>query len=226
VFLDGFPGSIRLGIAYDALASGRSCWWSPRLSRRPRCTGGRLAHHRLRRHRRLGPDRARPLADLGNLLRLQVDDFSFAVLRVAASAAVILAIAPHVVRPLQSFRRCVLVLGLVGALLVRTRAAGASITAWVVALVADDRRLAFGTSRAPQCRRSRSRGGARRPGERLSQRAGVFVAREEDADGSLLVKVYDATHDSSSRRPGGAALQTESPRVRLSRLEAVESRRC
>ena len=52
--------------------------------------------------------------DLGDNVRLRVDDTTFPALRVALCAAVILAVAPHLTRSVQRFGRWILVLGTVG----------------------------------------------------------------------------------------------------------------
>lgn len=167
------------------------------------------------------------------VLRLDADDASFSVVRIALSAATILAVVPHLVRPLQRLSRWVLALGLVGALLVEQSSPVATLAALIVALVAAAAiRLAFGTSAGhPETAdvvASLSELGvevgdleavARQP-------AGAFIARGEDADGrALLVKVYgrdayDTQLLEKLRRT--AWYRGRGSRLRLTRLQAVE----
>ncbi len=74
--------------------------------------------------------------DLDAVLRLEVDDATFVVVGVALCAATILAVVPHLVRPLQRFSRWTLALGVVGALLVEESAPAATVAALLVGIVA------------------------------------------------------------------------------------------
>ena len=72
---------------------------------------------------------------------------AFPAARAAESAAVILAVAPHLVRPLRTLGRRLLVLGAVGALFATDAVPGGVLAAIMVAVVAAAGiRLAFGTS--------------------------------------------------------------------------------
>jgi uncharacterized membrane protein YbhN (UPF0104 family) len=122
----------------------------------------------------------------------------FPSLRFAEAAAVIVTVNPHLVRPLQTVGRWILVLGFVGALLAGSAAPSGDLAAFLIALVAAASvRLAFGTS-------------AGRPGlsevasalaelgvsaDRLEmaeeQVAGVLLVHGQSPDGRpLLVKVH------------------------------------
>jgi hypothetical protein len=104
---------------------------------------------------------------------------------VALAATIVLAVVPHLVRPLQRVVRWILLLGLLGGVLVEAAAPSGTLAALLVALVAATSiRLAFGTSAghpetddvsrgAPRARR-RGRAGSSRP---TGSRPGVFVAR-------------------------------------------------
>jgi uncharacterized membrane protein YbhN (UPF0104 family) len=172
--------------------------------------------------------------ELDDMLLLRVDGATFPVVRVAVAAATVLAIAPHVVRPLQRLGRWVLVLGLVGAIFVEVAPPSASLASFLVAVIAASVvRLAFGTS-AGQPESADVLAALAQldlPMARLEpvarQPAGVFVARGEDATGrALLVKVYGRdAYDTQLLAKLGRALwyRDEGPRIRLSRLAAVET---
>ena len=171
--------------------------------------------------------------ELESVLRLRVNDSTFPVLRVAASAATLLAVSPHLVRPLQTTVRWVLLVGVAGAVLAEAAPPSATLAAFLVSVVAATTvRLAFGTSAGhPEpddvAAALRELGV---PVEHLEptarQPAGVFLARGVAADGGpLLVKVYgrDAYDTQLLEKGWRTALYAGSgPRVRLSRLEAVE----
>ena len=171
--------------------------------------------------------------DLGDNLRLRVDDTTFPALRVAVCAAVILAVAPHLTRSVQRLGRWVLVLGTVAAALAESAPPSASAAAFLIAVVAATAvRLGLGTSAGHPSSGDvvaalRELGA---PVARLEpaarQAAGVYVARGPGNDGrDLLVKVYgrDAYDTQLLEKFWRTVLyQGEGPRVRLSRLEAVE----
>jgi len=171
--------------------------------------------------------------DAGDLVRLRVDESTFPVLRMALAAAVVLAVVPHLVRPLQRVVRWVLLLGLVGGVLVEAAAPSGTLAALLVALVAATVvRLAFGTSaghpETDDVMAALDELGV--PVEWLEpadrQPAGVFVARGRATSGDpLLVKVYgrDAYDAQLLEKVWRTALYADDgPRLRLSRLEAVE----
>jgi len=171
--------------------------------------------------------------DLDDLARLRVDESTFPVLRVALAATVVLAVVPHLVRPLQRVVRWVLLLGLLGAVLVEAAAPSGTVAALLVALVAATTvRLAFGTSAghpetddvAAALAELGLEVESLEPADR--QPAGVFVARGRSAKGEpLLVKVYgrDAYDTQLFEKVWRTALYAgDGPRLRRSRLEAVE----
>lgn len=171
--------------------------------------------------------------DAGDLVRLRVNESTFPVLRMALAAVVVLAIVPHLVRPLQRVVRWVLLLGLVGGVLVEAAAPSGTLAALLVALVsATVVRLAFGTSaghpETDDVVAALEELGV--PVEWLEpadrQPAGVFVARGRATNGDpLLVKVYgrDAYDAQLLEKVWRTALYADDgPRLRLSRLEAVE----
>ena len=171
--------------------------------------------------------------DLDAVVLLDPEPVPFPLVKIALSAATILAVAPHLVRPLQRAGRWVLALGVVGAMLVEPPAPSASLAALLIGLVAATVvRLAFGTSaghpESSDVVASLAELGVEvrslEPAAR--QPAGVFVARGEDADGhALLVKVYgrDAYDTQLLEKLWRTAwYQGSGPRLRLSRLQAVE----
>jgi uncharacterized membrane protein YbhN (UPF0104 family) len=171
--------------------------------------------------------------DGADLARLHVDESTFPVLRVALAATVVLAVVPHLVRPLQRAARWLLLLGLTGAVLVEAAAPSGTIAALLVSVVAATVvRLAFGTSaghpESDDVVRALAELGVDvkrlEPADR--QPAGVFVARGRSRDGeSLLVKVYgrDAYDTQLLEKLWRTALYADDgPRLRRSRLEAVE----
>jgi uncharacterized membrane protein YbhN (UPF0104 family) len=171
--------------------------------------------------------------DLDDFARLRVDEATFPVLRVALAATVVLAVVPHLVRPLQRVVRWILLLGLAGGVLVEAAAPSGTLAALFVALVAATVvRLAFGTS-AGHPETDDVAAALRELGvevERLEpadrQPAGVFVARGLSTGGEpLLVKVYgrDAYDTQLLEKVWRTALYADDgPRLRRSRLEAVE----
>ena len=171
--------------------------------------------------------------NVSDYAHLRVDDTTFPVLRVSICAALILAVAPHLSRPVQKFGRWILVLGVVGALLAENATPSASLAAMLIAVVAATVvRLGFGTSAghpSPQRVASalRELGVAVEELEPAGrQAAGVFVARGIDAaEHALFVKVYgrDAYDTQLLEKLWRTLLyQGDGPRVRLSRIEAVE----
>lgn len=171
--------------------------------------------------------------DLDDLARLRVDEATFPVLRVALAATVVLAVVPHLVRPLQRVVRWILLLGLLGGVLVEAAAPSGTLAALLVALVAATIvRLAFGTS-AGHPEPDDVVAALRELGVELEQLepadrqpAGVFVARGlSSAEEPLLVKVYgrDAYDTQLLEKVWRTALYADDgPRLRRSRLEAVE----
>jgi len=171
--------------------------------------------------------------DLDDFARLRVGESTFPVLRVALAATVVLAVVPHLVRPLQRVARWVLFLGLLGGVMVEAAAPSGTLAALFVALVAATVvRLAFGTS-AGHPETADVVAVLRELGvevERLEpadrQPAGVFVARGLSPAGEpLLVKVYgrDAYDTQLLEKVWRTALYADDgPRLRRSRLEAVE----
>ena len=171
--------------------------------------------------------------DPDDLARLRVDEATFPVLRVALAATVVLAVVPHLVRPLQRAARWILLLGLLGGVLVEAAAPSGTLAALLVALVAATVvRLAFGTS-AGHPEADDVTAALRELGievEQLEpadrQPAGVFVARGLSPAGEpLLVKVYgrDAYDTQLLEKVWRTALYADDgPRLSRSRLEAVE----
>ena len=171
--------------------------------------------------------------ELDDLLRLHVDASTFPVLRVALAATVVLAVVPHLVRPLQRLLRWMLVLGLLGAILVEAAAPSGTVAALLVSVVAATIvRLASGTSaghpETDDVIATLYELGIEvvrlEPADR--QPAGVFVARGADARGEpLLVKVYgrDAYDTQLLETAWRTAFYADDgPRLRRSRIEAVE----
>jgi uncharacterized membrane protein YbhN (UPF0104 family) len=171
--------------------------------------------------------------DVDDFARLRVDEATFPVLRVALAATVVLAVVPHLVRPLQRLVRWVLLLGLAGGVLVEAAAPSGTLAALFVALVAATVvRLAFGSSAghpevddvAASLRELGVEVERLEPADR--QPAGVFLARGVSPAGEpLLVKVYgrDAYDTQLLEKVWRTALYADDgPRLRRSRLEAVE----
>ena len=157
---------------------------------------------------------------------------TFPVLLVGLCAAAILAATPFLVRPLQAFSRWTLLLGAAGAALA-SATPGADLAALAVAVIAATGvRLIAGTSAGlPEPDDVRTDlaelGVAVARVEPAARRtAGAFVARAEDASGRQLhVKVYGRdAYDSQLLAKLWRTLwyQGAGPRLRLSRLQAVE----
>ena len=171
--------------------------------------------------------------DLDDLARLRVDEATFPVLRVALAATIVLAVVPHLVRPLQRVARWSLLLGLLGGVLVEAAAPSGTLAALLVALVAATVvRLAFGTS-AGHPETADVTAALRELGVEVEQLepadrqpAGVFLARGLSPAGEpLLVKVYgrDAYDTQLLEKVWRTALYADDgPRLSRSRLEAVE----
>ena len=122
----------------------------------------------------------------------------FPAVRVAQAAAVIVTVSPHLVRPLQTLGRWILVLGFLGALLEDSALPSGNLAGLFTALVAAaSMRLAFGTS-VGRPSLAHVRGALAELGVSTTeleaaerQVAGVFLVRGKDSDGSSLrVKVY------------------------------------
>jgi uncharacterized membrane protein YbhN (UPF0104 family) len=168
-----------------------------------------------------------------DVVRFRSDEAPFPVSRVSATAAVVLAVVPHLVRPLQTAVRCVLLLGILGAVLTEAAPTSGVVAGFLVSLVAATAvRLAFGTS-AGHPETEDVAAALQELGVAVDwlepaarQSAGVFVARGRDVDGHpLLVKVYgrDAYDTQLLEKVWRTALYAgEGPRLRRSRLEAVE----
>jgi glycosyltransferase 2 family protein len=122
----------------------------------------------------------------------------FPAVRVAESAAVLLAVSPYLITPLQRLLRWVLALGAVGALFAASVTPGGDLAAFLIALVAASAiRLCFGTSAGRpgvgDVESALRELGVHAQGLEAVERqpAGVFVVRGRDAHGrSLLAKVY------------------------------------
>jgi uncharacterized membrane protein YbhN (UPF0104 family)/tRNA A-37 threonylcarbamoyl transferase component Bud32 len=171
--------------------------------------------------------------NLEGFLGLEVNNGAFPVARVALATATILAVVPHLVRPLGRLSRWVLTFGALGALFVEHSPPTATFAGLLVGIVAASAiRLAFGTSagrpETPVVVASLAELGieVRVLEAAARQPAGVFIARGEDSAGrSLLVKVYgrdayDMQLLEKMRRT--AWYRGKGTRLRLSRLEAVE----
>ena len=136
--------------------------------------------------------------DVGLAILGRDDSPTFPAVRVAESAAVLIAVSPHLVRPLRRVGRFVIGLGIAGSLFAGVATPGGNLTALLVAITAAATiRLAVGTS-------------AGRPGlsqvglaltnlgvtaEQIAvadrQVAGVYAVLGKDAEGrELIVKVY------------------------------------
>jgi uncharacterized membrane protein YbhN (UPF0104 family) len=158
---------------------------------------------------------------------------TFPVLLVALCAAAILAASPFLVRPLQAFGRWTLLLGAAGAALASAATPGADLAALAVAVVsATSVRLLAGTSAGlpepDDVRADLAELGvaATRVEPAARRTAGAFVVRAEDDGGRPLhVKVYGRdAYDSQLLAKLWRTLwyQGAGPRLRLSRLQAVE----
>jgi glycosyltransferase 2 family protein len=171
--------------------------------------------------------------DVGDLIRGGSGAPPFPSARIAEAGAVIVTVAPHLVAPLRSAGRWILLLGTVGALLASGTTPGGIIAGLLIALVAAAGiRVAFGTSAGrlgvSDVAASLRELGVSADGLEIVERqiAGVFIVRGRDSEGSpLLVKVYGRdAHDNQLAikfwrtlwyRDGGPALQ-------LSRGQAAE----
>ena len=135
---------------------------------------------------------------LGAAIQGGSDSPVFPAVRVAEAAAVVLTVAPHLVRPLQRAGRWVVVLGVFGALLAGDATPGGTLAGFLVALVAAAGvRLAWGTSAGRPGVSSVAAAlrelGVAADGLAVAERqaAGVFTVRGQDPSGRpLLVKVY------------------------------------
>jgi uncharacterized membrane protein YbhN (UPF0104 family) len=171
--------------------------------------------------------------DLWTALKGGSDAPPFPALRVTEAAAVIVAVAPHLVRPLQRAGRWLLAIGFLGALFLDSATPTGNLAAILVAFVAAAAiRLAFGTSigrpGVADVRTALAQLGV--SPERLEaaerQVAGVFTLRGSDAEGrELLVKVYG--RDAYDNRLLAKLWRTlwyrdGGPRLGLSRGQTVE----
>ena len=157
----------------------------------------------------------------------------FPGVRLAESAAVVLAISPHLVQPLQRSSRWLVVVGFVGALTVEVAAPSGYAAGLLIAIVAAAGvRLAFGTSAGLPgiADVAASLAELRVPVESLEladrDRAGVVVVRGAQPDGrGVLVKVYGRdAYDNQLVEKFWHRLwyRDAGPGLRLSRREAVE----
>jgi uncharacterized membrane protein YbhN (UPF0104 family) len=157
----------------------------------------------------------------------------FPGIRLAEAASVVLAVSPHLVRPLQRASRWVLALGLAGALTVDVAPPSGYVAGLLVAIVAAAGiRLAFGTSAGLPglADVAASLAELRLPvdGLALGERdlAGVVGFTGRDADGRpLLVKVHGRdAYDNQLVEKAWRTLwyRDGGPSLRLSRREAVE----
>jgi len=136
--------------------------------------------------------------DLDGALRGTSEAPLFPDVRVAEAAAVIIAVSPHVVRPLRRLGRWIIALGVLGVAMVGVSTPAGAIAALLVGIAAAaGTRLAFGTSAgrpslgdvAAALAQLGVRSGELEVDER--QVSGVFHVRGVDEDGRpLLVKVY------------------------------------
>lgn len=171
--------------------------------------------------------------DSDYIVHLRVDDVTFPVLRVALCAAVILAAAPYVVRPLRVLSHWVLALGMLGTILAEAASPSATVAAFLVGAVASTAiRFAFGTSAGyPETAdvvASLAELGVdvRNLQPAARQPAGVFIARGEGPNGEpLLVKVYGRdAYDTQLLEKLWRTLwyRRDASPIRLSRPQAVE----
>jgi uncharacterized membrane protein YbhN (UPF0104 family) len=136
--------------------------------------------------------------DLGDAIRGGSGAPTFPAMRVGQAGAVIVTVAPHLVRPLQRLGRWFFALGLVGALFAAGATLSGVLAAILVALAAAAAvRLAFGTSAGrpslPDIRSALAELGVAAEQLETAERqvAGVFAVRAVDANGlDLLVKIY------------------------------------
>ena len=117
-------------------------------------------------------------------------------MRVVQAAVVVLAISPHLTRPLQKISRWLLLLGLVGAFLADHVSPGSNISAFLIAFTAAAAvRLAFGTS-AGYPELDEITVALRQLGVPISDLVavagvnGAFVGAHDTQGDQLLVKVY------------------------------------
>jgi uncharacterized membrane protein YbhN (UPF0104 family) len=136
--------------------------------------------------------------DLGDAIKGGSASPTFPALRVTEAAAVIVAVAPHLVRPMQRTGRWIVGLGFVAALFVSNATPSGNVAAILLALVAAAAvRLAFGTSigrpGVADVRTALAQLGVSPEWLEAAERqvAGVFTLRGSDGEGrQLLVKVY------------------------------------
>jgi hypothetical protein len=171
--------------------------------------------------------------DLGNAIEGGSDAPPFPAMRIAEAAGVIVVAAPHLVKPLQTVGRWILLLGIVGGLFTSGASPGGNLAGILVALVAAAVvRLASGTS-AGRPGLSDVAGALSELGidaDRLEvadrQVAGVYLVRGRDASGQeLLVKVYgrDAYDNQLIAKVWRTVwYRNNGPALGLSRGQAVE----
>jgi uncharacterized membrane protein YbhN (UPF0104 family) len=170
---------------------------------------------------------------LGSALEGASGSPDFPAMRVAETAAVILVVAPHLVRSLRTTGRWILLLGVVGGILTDPATPGGNLAAFLAALTAAAAvRLAFGTSAGrpglDDVAVSLRELGIACDGLRAAERqvAGVVVFTGRDPDGQeLLIKVYgqDAYDNQLLTKLWRTVWYRDGgPQLGLSRLQAVE----
>ena len=153
--------------------------------------------------------------------------------RVVQAAVVVLAISPHLTRPLQSLTRWLLTLGVLAAFFADNATPGGNLEALLIAVIAATAvRLAFGTSAGyPELDEVEAAlaqlGVPATDLERVDRGdTGAFVARGRDPDGlPLIVKVYgrDAYDNQLVEKLWRTAWYRDpGPGLRVSRSQAVE----
>jgi glycosyltransferase 2 family protein len=161
------------------------------------------------------------------------DSPDFPAMRVAETAAVILVVAPHLVRSLRTTGRWILFLGVAGGILADTATPGGNLAAFLAAVTAAAAvRLAFGTSAGrpgvKDVASSLVELGIECEGLQAAERqvAGVVVFTGRDPDGhELLIRVYGQdAYDNQLLAKLWRTLwyRDGGPQLGLSRLQAVE----
>ncbi len=153
--------------------------------------------------------------------------------RIVQSAVVVLAISPHLTRPLQAFTRWILFFGVIAAFFADSASVGGNVMALLIAVIAATAvRLAFGTS-AGYPELDEVAGALKQLGvpvsglERVDRgESGAFEARGRDPQGDpLVVKVYgrDAYDNQLVEKLWRTVWYRDpGPGLRVSRSQAVE----
>jgi uncharacterized membrane protein YbhN (UPF0104 family) len=170
---------------------------------------------------------------LGSSLEGASDSPEFPAMRVAETAAVILVVAPHLVRSLRTTGRWILFLGIVGGIFTDPATPGGNLAAFLAAVSAAALvRLAFGTSAgrpglddvAASLRELGIAFQGLEAAERQIAGVGIFTARDPDGQ-ELLIKVYGQdAYDNQLLTKLWRTLwyRDGGPQLGLSRLQAVE----